>query len=240
MIKISQEEFEIKIKEIIQGKKSKADVIKELQTDSRTLNNKIQELVVYNIDLYNEFINKKPFKSKTRDDIDYEALVIKMVKHSMFTVEAAAQFDIGVRTIQRIVKRVEKDNPELIAIYRAVKKANKNNLKIPYETQKQIDELVERPVKITEINEKRKKELENIEKIFNERLEQYGTKEKAARSMGFTSNRIYKLLNELYRIKIEDNTKKFREDIKVEQNINTAPINSEKEYREPSMEGVEK
>lgn len=240
MIEISQEEFENKIKEVIQGKKSKADLIKELKTDSRTLNNKIQELAAYNTELYDKFINIKPFRAKARDDIDFEALIIEMIKNSMFTADAAAKYGIGVKTIQRAVKRLEKENPDLIKIYKEIKKANKTGSEVPKELLDGIDELVQRPVKIAEINETRKKELESIENTFNERLEQYGTKEAAARSMGLTSNRIYKLLNELYRIKIEeDNKKSFRESIKTVPNVDNAPINNG-ELEEPNLEGVEK
>ena len=239
MIEISQEEFESKIKKVIQGEKSKTDLIKELQTDSRTLNNKIQELSAYNKELYIEFISIKPFKSKTRDDIDYEALVIEMIKKSMFTADAASKYGIGVRTIQRGVKKLQNENPELIEIYKEIKNANKTDSAVPVDLQDKIDNLVQRPVKVAEINETRRTELENIEKIFNERLEQYGTREAAARSMGLTANRIYKLLNELYRIKIEEHNKSFREGIKVVPNPNNAPTNNGGS-EEPDMKGVEK
>ena len=39
-------------------------------------------------------------------------------------------------------------------------------------------------------------------------------KEKAAREPGMTSNRIYKLLNELYRMEIERNTREQEKDFK--------------------------
>ena len=61
-----------KIKEVIKGEKSKAGLTKELETNMRTLDNRIQELSVYNAELYKQLINKKPFRSKTRDDIRVE------------------------------------------------------------------------------------------------------------------------------------------------------------------------
>ena len=240
MIEISQEEFEMKIREVIKGKKSKSQLIKELKTDSRTLNNKIQKMSLYNRELYNELIKVKPFRAKTRNDIDYEALVIEMLKKCTYTIDVARKYRIGVRTIQRGVKKLEKENPDLIELYKAVKKANKTNSTVPIEIQYKIDELIARPVKIAEINETRKKELENIEKIFNERLETYKTKESAAQSMGLTANRVYKLLNELSRIKVEEEAKSFRDKVKVVPNANNAPINNSVEQEEPSMEGVEK
>ena len=46
MKEMSKEEFYEKIKSVIRGEISTTKLVKELQTDSRTLNNKIQELSV--------------------------------------------------------------------------------------------------------------------------------------------------------------------------------------------------
>lgn len=221
MIEISQEEFEQKVKDVIEGKLSRQQLTKFLKTDTRTLNNKIQELVVYNSDLYMSFINKYPYKAKERTDIDYEALVIEIIKNSMTATEVVSKYNISERTVTRKVKALEKENPYLIEIYREVKKNNKNNMRDTKELRKKIGGLVSRPVKISEINETRKKELEEFEKTFNSRC-QYVSKEEAAKSMGLTANRMYKMLNELYRIRIEENTKKenvekatFKDSLKV-------------------------
>lgn len=241
MIKISQEDFEEKIEEVLSGKVSMDVLIAKLKTDSRTLNNEIiVRLSINNPELYKKYVEQRPFRAKERNDIDYEALVIEMVKESMLTSVAAEKYGIGERTIRRKVKELEKINPSLISIYREVKKNNKNNITQSKKLQAQIDELVSRPVKISDINENRKKELEQIEKTFNERYEIYGSKEKAAQSMGLTANRIYKLLNELYRIEIEEDTKSFKESIKVEVNSNAKPVTSIKEKTELQIEGEEK
>ena len=75
-----------------------------------------------------------------------------------------------------------------------------------------------RTVKVLELNEKRQNELEEIEAVFQNRCK-YVSKEEAAKSMGMTANRIYKLLNELYRIRIEkeNSTRKttFKDTLKV-------------------------
>lgn len=233
MIEISQEEFEQKVQEVIDGKLSRQQLTKLLKTDTRTLNNKIQELVVYNSDLYMEFIKKFPYKSKERTDIDYEALVIEIIKTGMTTAEAVTKYDISERTITRKVKALEKENPYLIEIYREVKKNNRNNLVESKDLREKIESLVSRPVKISEINETRKKELEELEKTFNSRC-QYVSKEEAARSMGLTANRMYKMLNELYRIRIEENAKKndeenstFKDSLKVSNIPITKGITSE-------------
>ena len=73
---------------------------------------------------------------------------------------------------------------------------------------------MQRPVIIGEINEQTEKRLEEIERIYNERLLIYDSKEQAAKSMGFTSNKLYKLLNQLYRIKMEKVAKARRDDLR--------------------------
>ena len=49
---ISQEEFEEMILAVLNGKYTRADLIRILRVDRITLNNKIQELFVLNRDLY--------------------------------------------------------------------------------------------------------------------------------------------------------------------------------------------
>ena len=221
MKKISQQEFEAKIQDVIAGKISRVDLAKELQTDIRTLNNRIiQEIGVYNPDLYIEYIKRFPYKQKERDDIDYEALVIEMIKNRIYSIDAAIKYNVGVRTIQRKVEQLEKENPNLIRLYREVKKANKNNIPISMESKNKIDELVLRPVRISEVNTTRREQLEEIERIFNNRC-QFVSKQEAANSMGISMNRIYKSLNELYRMRIEENYTQmedsFRESLRVQQ-----------------------
>lgn len=215
MIEISQKEFESKIKDIINGKLTRNQLTKDLQTDTRTLNNKIQELSAYNNDLYISFIEKYPYRAKERDDIDYEALIIEIIKTSMTTAQAAYKYDIGERTIRRKVNSIKKENPYLIEIYREVKKNNKNNIPPSKELEEKIEKLILRTVKIKEINETRREELEKLESTFNYRC-QFVSKEQAAQSMGLSSNRMYKLLNELYRMGIEKNNMDFKESLKVD------------------------
>lgn len=232
MIEISQKDFESKIQDIIDGKLTRSQLTRDLETDTRTLNNKIQELSVYNESLYIAFIKKFPYRSKERDDIDYEALIIEIIKTSMTSAEAANKYNIGERTITRRVKDIEKENPYLIEIYREIKRNNKNNIKASEELESKIEDLVPRTVKIGDINDARKRELEELEATFNRRC-QYVSKEQAAQSMGLTANRMYKLLNELYRIKIEEEHKKkiesektFKDSLKVSSSYTTTKVNA--------------
>lgn len=245
MLKISVEEFEARIQDVIDGKISRVDLAKLLQTDIRTLNNKIiEEIGVNNPDLYIEYIKKFPYKQKERDDIDYEALVIEMVKNRTYSIDAAIKYNVGVRTIQRKVNALEKENPYLISIYKEVKKLNKNNMEIPLDLERKISQLVTSPVKISEINTTRREQLEEIERIFNNRC-QYVSKIEAANSMGMSKNRIYKSLNELYRLRIEEDYTKmddsFRENLKVDvQPKSSATVENNNEEKQIEKEGEEK
>ena len=232
MIEISQKDFESKIQDIIDGKLTRKQLTKDLVTDTRTLNNKIQELSVYNEKLYLAFIEKFPYRSKERNDIDYEALIIEIIKTSMTSAEAANKYNIGERTITRRVKDIEKENPYLIEIYREVKRNNRNNIEDSEELKAKIQQLVPRTVKTCDINDVRKRELEELEATFNRRC-QYVSKEQAAQSMGLTANRMYKLLNELYRIRIEEEHKKkneskktFKDSLKVSSSHITTKVNT--------------
>lgn len=61
MKQISQEEFEQSIQDVIDGKCTRVELQKRYHADRVTLNNKIQELYVHNIDLYMAFIAKFPY-----------------------------------------------------------------------------------------------------------------------------------------------------------------------------------
>lgn len=80
MKQISQEEFEQYVEAIIRGEMSRAQVIKELQTEARTLNNRIHELVRINPELHRRFVEKYPYKPKERKDLDAMQLAIEILK----------------------------------------------------------------------------------------------------------------------------------------------------------------
>jgi len=246
MIKISQGEFGEKVKEVIRGEKTLIGLCKELQTDERTL---IQNIILhsaYDPEVYAEFVEIHPYRTRQREDIDFEALLIEILKQGMTSKEASKKYNVGVRTIQRKVEKLRKTNPELVEIYKQAKQNNKKDQ--PYSTLliMQIDDLIERPVIIGEINGQTEKRLEEIEKIYNERRLEYSTKEETAKSMGFTPNMLYKMLNQLYRIKIEKIQKQqneqnqFKNDLQVNSmNIIKSSANKEK-IEDKEIEGEEK
>lgn len=237
MKQITDEEFYESIEKIIRGESSRAKLIKELETDSRTLNNKIQELVIYNPELYSRFIKKFPYRTKTRDDIDFEALAIEITKNGTTTFQASKKYNIGERTIRRRMKELAKENPYLAEIYNEVKENNKHSRSNSLELQDKISKLILRPVQISEINETREKQLEEIERVFNKRC-QIVSKEEAAKSMGMTANRVYKVLNELYRMRIERESKNqnFKDTLKFNSNDITIINTSDKEVRRKDKE----
>lgn len=64
MKQISQGEFEQYVEAIIRGDMSKAQVVKELQTEARTLNNRIHELILTNPELHRRYVEKHPYKPR--------------------------------------------------------------------------------------------------------------------------------------------------------------------------------
>lgn len=224
MKEIKQEEFETLIIDIIEGKKSRASVIKELQTESRTFNNKIQELSVRNPELYREFITVHPYKPKERKDINIQGLVIEMLKSDFTVAEMCEKYKISYRSISRKISQLKKsDNPkdvELYDIYKSIARKRSTSRKPSLEERAKIDELKRQEVQGMSDVERRKQMLLELERRYQDLSIEFG-KEEAAKRLGYTQNRIYKLLNELYRIKIEENEgkkvdKSFRDSIKVE------------------------
>lgn len=241
MIRISQGEFGEKIREVIRGEKTLIQLCKELQTDERTL---VQNIILHSAfdpEVYAEFVEKHPYRTREREDIDFEALAIEILKQKMNSLDASQKYNVGVRTIQRKIEKLKETNPELVEIYREAKQCNKKDIAYSEELEEKIGKLVARPVIIGEINGQTEKRLEEIERIYNERMMQYSTKEEAARSMGFTPNRLYKMLNQLYRIKIEKAQRnQFRNSLEVGETTEVTPTLNENGEKGKVKEGEEK
>lgn len=210
MKNLSEEEFADAIKRLISGEITKVKLAKELQTDTRTLDNKIQELSVANPELYGEYLKTLPYKQKGIDNIDFEALLIYMLKQGRTADEAADKFGVSRRTISRRINTAE--NKELVRMYREVADNRKHGRNNGIELNKKISELEYRDVIIGGVNDRRKAELLAIEARFNKLCETMD-KGQAAKVMGFCDrDRVYKLLNELYKLEIEEYTKKANEE----------------------------
>ena len=232
MKEISQEEFENIVKDIIAGRKSKAMVIKELHTEARTLNNKIQELSMTNPELYEEFIKVKPYKPKERKDVNIVGFITELLTTGVNVQELADKYHIGVRTVSRKIAKLEKsDNPkerDLYNLYKSVAQKKSHSQKLDIEEELLMSKLESIQTKQIDDTERRRQELLKFEREYEDLCMQVG-KAEAAKRMGYTQNRIYKLLNELYRIEIErnakehlakqggeDQKKEFKEGLKVE------------------------
>ena len=232
MKEITEEEFESIIKDIIAGKKSKAMVIKELHTEARTLNNKIQELAMTNPELYEEFIKVKPYKPKERKDVNIVGFVTELLITGITMQELADKYHIGVRTISRKIAKLEKsDDPkerDLYNLYKSVARKKSRSKKLGAEEKLQVAKLERLETKGTDDTERKRQELLKLEQEYEALRMQVG-KIEAAKRMGYSQNRIYKLLHELYRIEIErnvmensaihgekDESKEFKESLKVD------------------------
>lgn len=215
MKQITQTEFEEYIEALIKGEISKVKLAKQLETAVRTLDNKIQELSAVNPKLYEKYIKKLPYKQKGYSHIDFEALLIYTLKQDLPVEEAANKFGISRRTFQRKINEIE--NRELVELYKKVADNRKHSRKNEIEIVCKIDALGEKPIVIGGINDRRKAELLDIERRFNKLCETM-SKAEATRQMGYKDRvRIYKLLNELYRLEIEEHTvSTFKQGLKVD------------------------
>lgn len=206
MKEISQEEFEQYIRNVIDGKMSRTQIAKELESDFRTLNNEIQLLSIKNPELYQEFIGKFPYKPKEIKGISFRNIAIEFLRGEGTWAELAEKYHIGIRTIRRkIDKYRDSDDPEEKEIYelcRAVADNHSHDTQNSDELEYRISKLEKEEIKEMDDLERRRIELREIEKQYY-MLCQSMSKTEAAKKMGYTTNRIYKLLNELYRIEIE-------------------------------------
>ena len=220
MKEITDSEFEQLMLEVIEGKKSRVKLAEELQTDLRTLNKKIQLLSMTNPELYKKFVEKYPYKPKEITAIPLKTMLVEFLKTGIRMQDLADKYGIGEKTLRRKINALKKsDNPEDVKLYHLCKDiayARAHTKKVPISLQEQIDELEIEPEEIKQDDkEKRRQQLLQIEKNYNE-LCRIMSKEKAAEAMGYTYNRVYKLLDELYCMEIQNNAiKGFKEGIKV-------------------------
>lgn len=211
---IKQEEFEELIREIIEGKRSETSVIGELKTESRTFNNKVQELSLINPELYAKFIRVRPYKPKERKDINIRGFVIETLKSGLTVEEMCAKYRIGRRTISRKILALNKTDNEderaLYELYKSVAYKKSHSQELSYEEVIKINSLESLDVLGIDSLEIRRQELLELEKKYQNLTMQFG-KEEAAKRLGYSQNRIYKLLNELYRIEIERRTREEKD-----------------------------
>lgn len=210
MKNISKDEFKQAIRRLINGEITKVKLAKELETDPRTLDNRIQELSATDPELYYEYVDVLPYKQKGIDHIDFEALVIYMLKNGCTADETAQKFEVSRRTINRRINDLE--NKELCEMYREVADNRKHGRNNGVELDRKISELEPREVIKGGVNDRRKRELLAIESRFNKLCETMD-KTQAAKTMGYGDrDRLYKLMYELYKLEIEEEHKKVNKE----------------------------
>lgn len=166
MIKISQKDFEDQIRRIINGEITRTELAKELETDKRTLNNKIQELYDKNPDLYLEFISKFPYRPNTYTHINYEAMMIDILKKGYTQRQAVDEYGISRPTMRNHFKEIEETNPELYELYLEVMTYRKNRIVLPVGLARKVQELEDQEIFIGGIFDEREKALlEKMKKL---------------------------------------------------------------------------
>lgn len=231
MKQISQGEFEQYVEAIIRGDMSKAQVVKELQTEARTLNNRIHELILTNPELHRRYVEKHPYKPRERNDVNGVQLAIEILDDDKTIEELIAKYQVSRRTIRRKLDSLKdsdvKEERELYELCRVAGRIYSRRMKKSDNFIKAVNELLSRieidsvrPAEDKESNvEKRRTQLLELERRYHE-LCMTMTKQEAAKALGYTTNRISKLLNELYRIEIEGiattQSRDFRQGLKAE------------------------
>jgi len=206
MIKISQQEFESKVQDIMDGKTTRTQLQIDLRADKNTLNNKIQELVVYNPKLYRAFVQKFPYRPREYTHIDYEALIIDIMKNGYTRREWDEIYGISSRTIIRKIYCIEEENPELISLYREVAIYRKMQKILPLQLQMKVDMLEEKQIFHGGIYDKKREALLSQEKEYNQKLQQGKGIKEASKEVG--RERMSKAIDTLNRIEIETRIRK--------------------------------
>lgn len=231
MKQISQEEFEQYVEAIIRGDMSRTQVVKELQTEARTLNNRIHELADTNPKLYSRYVAKITYMPKERKDLDAMQLAIEILAQGKTIGQIVEERQTGRKTIQRRIKTLEHSkNPierRTFELCREATRLNSRGSKRSQEFEKMVQMLLEE-IELEEWGEVKSKE-SNIDEKEAQLLElerkYHGLcltmpKGEAAKALGYTPNQIFKSLNKLYQIRIERTAKTqgrdFRQELKAE------------------------
>lgn len=218
MLKISQEEFENCIKDLIDKKITKVKLAKKLNTDTRTLNNEIYK--ISNKELLEQYIKKYPYKPKENRNINYEALIIELLKDEKDVLKIQEKYSIAERTYRRNVKKLETTNNRLYLIYKKyIKRQQLTNEELDY-----ISSLKQETVCFSDSIEDRKAELMEFFMRYDELLKSGLAKERVYEVLKESPKSIKRKSDELNRIiekekmnNSKKEQKKYRESLKVEE-----------------------
>ena len=207
MKEISQEEFEAGIQDVIDGKTTRTELMEETwHMGADKLNTRIQELAVYNPELYRAFVIKFPYRPREYTHIDYEAVVIDILKNGYKRREWDDIYNVDSRTITRRIHDVEKLNPGLIALYREVSLYRKKQTSLPKDLIEQIAELEPKEIFLSDICDDKREELLKRENEYNDAILSGMGATEASKKVG--QGRVSKAINTLSRIDLERRTLK--------------------------------
>lgn len=231
---VSQEQFENDIENVIEGRVSLKQLVAKYRTSYDYIHQKILELSYTNRSLYERYIEMFPYKPKTNENISARGIVIELIKNKATIGQLSDKYGIPARTIDRRIKSVEVEDPELYDLYKRYRKNPKDE-----QIDSEIRSISYEPV-ISEMSSVELKEsaIRGIIESYKEIIAD-GTvkKEDAARQLGYTPQQIAVMQQKLIRIAREqeiktDGAKNFRESFKVEKKeMSTTGGNIEKSVR---------
>lgn len=193
MVEISQQEFENCIKDLINKKTTKVELAKKLKTDIRKLANKIYE--IDNKELLNQYIKMYPYKPAKNENIDYEALIIEIVKTNESVMNMQEKYDIAERTYRRNINKIQYKNRVLYTIYK-----NYISGKMTEEDKRYIDTLERRKVSYSNCVEDRKAQLMQLFLIYEKLIEKGLTEKQAMTELGENTKSLKRKSDELKKI----------------------------------------
>ena len=232
MIKISQEEFEKYILDLINKRITRVELARKLGTDTRTLSNKIYGIT--NEKLLEQYIKVYPYRPGQNKNIDYEALIIELLQHKKSVIEMQQKYGIAERTYRRKIERVKISNNRLYLIYKKYIRGEVSDDELDY-----INSLEGKTVRFSNSVEDRKAELMCFFMMYKELLNSGLTKEQAMMELGETSKSIKRKSDELERIKKEEKLHKnnnYKNSLKVE---GIKPIKLEETSKTAEIEVIE-
>lgn len=215
MIEISQQEFENYIKDLINKKITRVELAKKLKTDTRTLSNKIY--AIEDKELLEQYLKVYPYKPGKNENIDYEALIIEIVKTNESVSNMQQKYDISGRTYRRNIERMQYENKMLYTVYKNYIRGAMTDEDIKY-----IDTLPIRKVSYSNSVEDRKAQLMQFFLIY-ETLIKKGLTEKQAlvelgedtKSLKRKSDELKKIL-ECEKVSKASDKKTYKESLKVD------------------------
>lgn len=189
MEQFNQKEFEENLRKIMDGELTKTQLAQQMHIDPRKLDKMIQQLHTTNFQLYLQFTAKCPIKPKTTEHIDYEALVIYILKNEITLQQAVAKFGVGERTIRRQIDALENTSPEIYELYKATSPYRSAKKSYPEDIAEQINELKIKAVIVEDGVNKKMDFLKNVIEEYDEKCKTM-PHEEAAKQMGITTSRI--------------------------------------------------